>query len=108
MGIFYTRTQRALPVVKNAIEDALKTDPKNVANLDQEAAQRALQVDKTVSSQFNWVRFVVAGVICLALLGGAIWTSYKNMPDISKSLMSSFTAFSGIILGLLGGEAQKA
>jgi hypothetical protein len=108
MGIFYTKPQRVLPVVTNAIEDALKVDPKTLANPGQEAAQRAQQVDQAVSPQVNWVRLTVAAVISLALLAGAIWTAYANLSDISKSLMSSFTAFSGIILGLLGGEAQKA
>jgi hypothetical protein len=41
------------------------------------------------------------------LLWAAIWTAQHNLPDISKALMNSFAGFSGVVLGLLGGEAQK-
>jgi len=108
MGIFFTSSQPALPTVRNAIADALKVDFQTVANPQKEAADRTVALSNAVSPQFNPWRFVAAIVISVALLLGAIWTAQHQLADISKALMTSFTAFSGIVLGLLGGEAQKA
>ena len=110
MGIFYTSPRRVLPEVRNAIEDALRVDPKTLSNPGQEASQRTLQLDQAVSPQFNWARFAAAAAISVVLLLTAIWLAGKgpSYSDISKDLMTSFTAFSGIVLGLLGGEAQKS
>jgi hypothetical protein len=38
----------------------------------------------------------------------AIWTGRHDLPDISKGLMDAFSGYNGIIVGLLGGEAQKS
>lgn len=108
MGIFFTSSQPAWPTVHNAIADALKVDPGAVNNPDQEAALRTMQVNQAVAPKFNWLRFTVAVCISIALLMCAIWTARNGLEDISKNLMTSFTAYSGIILGLLGGESQKA
>jgi hypothetical protein len=61
-----------------------------------------------VSPAFNAWRLAGAAVASAALVWAAIWTGQHDLPDISKTLMTSFTAFSGIVLGLLGGEAQKS
>ena len=108
MGIFFTSSQPTLPIVRKTIEDALRVDFQTLASPQKEAADRAIELSKAVSPTFNPWRFIGALVISVALLLGAIWTAQHNLPDISKALMTSFTAFSGIVLGLLGGEAQKA
>lgn len=108
MGIFFTSHQPVVPEIKSAITKALQVDPKSVTNIEQEANQRTDSVLHVTSMQFNFVRFLAALVIAAILLWAAIWTGQHNLPDVSKELMYSFGAYSGIVLGLLGGEAQKS
>jgi hypothetical protein len=107
MGIFFTAHQPVVPEIQSAIRIALMVDPQTVANVDQEAAERTLGVINATGPQFNPGRFFGAVVISGILLWGAIWTGQHNLPDISKALLNSFAGFSGIVLGVLGGEAQK-
>ena len=110
MAIFFTSSQPVLPTIHKTIEDALKTDPQTLTLVgpEKEAADRTVKLLKTVSPTFNSWRFIAALVIAVALLLGAIWTALHGLTDISKVLMTTFTGYSGIVLGLLGGEAQKA
>lgn len=107
MGIFFTAHQPVVPEIQSAIRIALMVEPNTLANIDQEAAERTLGIVNATGPQFNPGRFLGAVVISGALLLGAIWAAQHNLPDISKTLLNSFTAFSGIVVGLLGGEAQK-
>ena len=109
MGIFFTPRQAVLPTISSAIREALMVDPTNI-DIDKVAAHKTIQLSQALalSSAFNVWRFVGAIVIACVLLSGAIWTGQHNLADISKELMNSFSGFSGIILGLLGGEAQKS
>lgn len=112
MAIFFTSSRPVLPTIRKTIEDALRFDPTKFVSLgvspEKEAADRTVELSKAVSPAFNFGRFIGALVIAVALLLGAIWTAQHELTDISKALMTSFTAYSGIVLGLLGGEAQKA
>ena len=107
MGIFFTAHQPVVPEIQSAIRIALMVDPNTLANVDQEAAEKTLNVINATGPQFNPGRFLGVLLISGALLFAAIWTAQHNLPDISKALMSSFVGFSGLVLGLLGGEAQK-
>jgi len=107
MGIFFTAHQPVVPEIHSAIRIALMVEPNSLGNVDQEAAERTMGVINATGPQFNPGRFLGAVVIAGALLWGAIWTAQHNLPDISKALLNSFAGFSGIVLGLLGGEAQK-
>ena len=107
MGIFFASHQPVVPEINSAIRVALQVEPKSIANVDQEAAQRTLELIRATAPQFSPLRFFGAVLIAGALLLAAIWTAQHNLPDISKTLMNSFAGFSGIVLGLLGGEAQK-
>ena len=107
MGIFFTSHQPVVPEIQNALSIALQVDPSSLSNVDQEAAQRTLTLIQATAPQFSPSRFFGAVVIAGALLGAGIWAAQHNLPDISKDLMNSFAGFSGIVLGLLGGEAQK-
>ncbi len=107
MGVFFTSHQPVVPEIKSAITKALQVDPKSI-NLEQEANQRTESVLHVTSMQFNFVRFLGALVIAAILLGAAIWTGRHDMADMSRDLMYTFGAFGGIVLGLLGGEAQKS
>src|SRR5690348_18335790 len=107
MGIFYTSSKPVLPSIKASIQDALMVNPSQLVDPGKEAATRTVALADSTSPQFNALRFAAAGVIAAILLAMAIWP-HKDMPDISKALTTSFTGFSGLVLGLLGGEAQKS
>jgi hypothetical protein len=109
MGIFYTAQQQVLPAIQTAIHNALMTPPPiNNAAAAQDAGARTAAVAQAVTPAFSTWRFVGAVIISGFLLTAAIWTKQHQLDDISKALMTSFTSFSGIVLGLLGGEAQKS
>ena len=107
MGIFFASHQPVVPEINSAIRVALQVDPNSIKNVDHEAAQRTLELIRATAPQFSPLRFCGAVLIAGALLGAGIWTAQHNLPDISKDLMNSFAGFSGLALGLLGGEAQK-
>jgi hypothetical protein len=107
MGIFFVSHQPVVPEINSAIRTALLADPATLGNVEHEAALRTLGLIQATSPQFSPGRFAGAFLISCALLLAAIWTANHNLPDISKDLMNSFAGFSGIVLGLLGGEAQK-
>jgi|SRR5579859_1987206 len=113
MGIFYTSSKPVLPEIRRSIEEALIVDPQTLGtpllgSARKEASDRSMQLYQSVSPQLNWKRLFTAVVIAVALLIVAIWTAKDGLPDVSKSLMTSFEAYSGLIVGWLGGEAQKA
>jgi hypothetical protein len=108
MGIFFTAPQQVAPAIQTALHSALAQDPKTLAApLQTEAAARAQALIQTTAPQFNLRNFILAVIISGVLLALAIWTD-KTHNSISTTLMTSFTSFSGIVLGLLGGEAQKS
>jgi hypothetical protein len=107
MGIFFVSHQPVVPEINSAIRMALLADPTTLGNVEHEAAQRTLGLIQATAPQFSPSRFAGAFLISCVLLVAAIWAAKHNLPDISKDLMNSFAGFSGIVLGLLGGEAQK-
>ena len=108
MGIFFTTSQPVLPAIQTVVHDALIFDPNQLQDVEGEAAKRTVAFAKGASPQFDPWRFGGAVAIAVVLLLAAIWTGKHDLPDISKSLMDSFSGFSGLVLGLLGGEAQKS
>jgi len=108
VGIFFSSRQPLVPEVHSAIRAALLVDPSLVANAQDEADHRTLDVVRATAAQFRPLRLVCALLIAGALLFGAIWAAQHNLSDISKDLMNSFAGFGGIVMGLLGGEAQKS
>jgi hypothetical protein len=108
MGIFFSSHQPVVPEINNAIKIALQDDPSIIQNVDDEATQRTMDLVRATAAQFHPLRFLCALLISVALVFGAIWTAKNNLPDISRDLMTAFAGFSGLVLGLLGGEAQKS
>jgi hypothetical protein len=108
VGIFFASHQPVVPEIHNAIRVALLVDPNLIENAEDEASQRTLDVVRATAAQFQPLRFFCALMIAGALLLGAIWAAQHNLPDISKDLMNSFACFGGVVIGLLGGEAQKS
>jgi hypothetical protein len=107
MGIFFVSHQPVMAEINSAIRVALLAEPETLGNVEHEAAQRTLELIRATVPQFSPSRFCGAVLIAGGLLWGGIWTAQHNLPDISKELMNSFAGFSGIVVGLLSGEAQK-
>ena len=107
MGIFFTAHQPVVPEINSAIRIALLVDPTAVPNVEQEAAQRTTELIRATSQQFNPLRFCAALLIAGTLFWGGVWTAQHNLPDISRDMMNCFVGFSGIVIGLIVGEAQK-
>jgi hypothetical protein len=74
----------------------------------QDAADRTVKLTSSITPAFNPWRFAGAIAIAATLLWASIWTAQHQLPEISKTLLDCFSGFSGLVLGLLGGEAQKA
>jgi hypothetical protein len=108
MGVFFTSHEAVLPTINTALKEALLVEPATVADIDKDTSHRTMKVYKSISPTFNAWRFWGAAAIAGVLLGVAIWTELHNLADISKDLMQAFTGFMGVVLGLLGGEAQKS
>jgi hypothetical protein len=108
MGFFVTSANLA-PAITNALRSALEVDPAHLPDPQGEAASRATNVVQQLTTQIAWPRLIVAVIIAFFLLGLAIWTATQaNMADISKGLMTSFQSFSGLVVGLLGGEVATS
>lgn len=108
MGVFFVSRRPVVPEIHDGIRAALLVDPSIIPNAEEEAAQRTLDVVRATAAQFQPARFFIALLIAGGLLVGAIWAQQHSMSNISEQLMNSFAGYSGIVLGLLGGEAQKS
>jgi hypothetical protein len=107
MAIF-VRSENMAPVITNALRSALSLDPAKIADTQSEAASRSADVVQQLTTEIAWPRLLIAVGIAFLLLGVAIWTAQANMPDISKALMTSFQSFSGLVVGILGGEVATS
>jgi len=106
MGVFF-KTAVSTPVLKSALETALKIQPNTVKDFDQHASEMATQVqEQTPKAQFLWGRLGVA-VVMLALLGGlGIWSAtIPSLDAWSKMFLHSFEILFGGVTGLLGVES---
>lgn len=107
MAIF-VRSDNLTPVITNALRSALSLNPATIADTQGEADSRAAKVVQQLTTEIAWPRLLIAVGIAFLLLGVAIWTAQANMPDISKGLMTSFQSFSGLVVGILGGEVATS
>ena len=108
MGIFFAASQSPVPAIRSAIKDALLVQPNSIQDPDREALSRSDMLIRSATPVFQVWRFAAAVVISAVLLGMAIWTKARHFDEISTTLMSTFVGFSGLVLGLLSGEAQKS
>ena len=108
MGIFFASDQLVVPEIRDAIRDALLVEPHLVRNAEEEASHRTLDVVRATAGRFKPLRFLLALVIAGIIFAAAVWTARQNLPDISRQLMVLLGGFSGIVIGLLVGEAQKS
>ena len=108
MGIFFTYPRPNQNILTEASKKSPPGDPTSQFKTDQRVPHNSMQLSHFLEPTLNRGRFVGALTIATVLLLGAIWTGQHNLPDISNKLMDSFSGFSGIVLGLLGGEVQKS
>jgi len=106
MGVFFSTTV-GTPVLKSALETALKIQPDTVKDFDQHASAMAAQVQEQLpKAQLSWGRLGVA-VAMLALFGGlGIWSAtIPSLDAWSKMFLHSFEVLFGGVIGLLGVES---
>jgi hypothetical protein len=103
MAIFL-ETKNMRPLMTKALTDALAINPANISDVQGKAASLSENVLQSLTASVAWPRVLVAILIGFLLLVAAIYTGKANLPDISKGLMTSFQSFSGLVVGLLGGE----
>lgn len=99
----FVKSQNLTSLLAPAIAHALKEVPDHIGDPQIEATKRSMQVVGQLTTEIEWPRLLIAVAIAFVLLGLAIWTAKTN-PNISTSLMTSFQSFSGLVVGLLGGE----
>lgn len=106
MAIFF-KAKTVSPAISSALQDALKADPKQISNLEQEAANLATIVVQQVSGPgpLNWGRLGFTTLFLLVILAAGIYADLHNLEAWSKMLLHSFQILLGIAVGLLGGEA---
>jgi hypothetical protein len=103
MGLFI-KSKFLFPPIHNSLKDALSTNPAALTDLPSEAVDRTSKVVEELSVEIQWDRLIMAIVIWLVLLVVVNITALYNLADISKGLMTSFQSFSGLLVGLIGGE----
>ena len=59
MGIFFVSHQPVVPEISGAIRIALLVEPGTVANVEQDAAKRTLELIQATAPQFRPARFLV-------------------------------------------------
>src|SRR6266446_898979 len=103
MGVFF-KAEPLRDAIAQAIANALATDPNNVQDPNQTAAQQANQIAAQVKGTFSWPRLVLALVLLALLFIGAVYTGgdadLKNLYDV---LVHGLEFGLGGVLGLLVG-----
>jgi hypothetical protein len=105
MGIFF-EVQPVQSKVRESIRDALEEDPRQVPNLEAEAAARASAVAEKVRQgvTFQPQRFLIALAVFLTIVVAAIVTESFGLNDSPKALFFLAGTILGLIVGFLGGE----
>ena len=108
MGVFFERTAISQLDVKEAIKNALQTEPATVQDPEAEAKQKAAEVAPAGYGKFNTGRFIGALVIFGAMVAAAIVTDGTGLDDSSKALWGFAATIFGVVVGFLAGEKSAA
>jgi hypothetical protein len=108
MALFF-KTVDSTPVLKSAIERALKIDPNTEKDLDLHSLTMTAQIQKQTSkTKFSWCRFIIAFALLVILGIMGIWTAtIPSLDAWSKMFLHSFEVVFGAIAGTLGIEASS-
>lgn len=103
MGLFFDRTAPQAEL-QTVIEEALRTDPGEVADPKTTAEQKASEIAPAGYGRFNKGRFVGALLLFAAIVVAAIITDAADIDDSSKALWGLAATVFGVVVGFLGGE----
>src|SRR5712691_3808235 len=105
MGLFF-KTESLRDAIAPVLANAFTTDPKNVVDPQQTAAQQAHQIAGQVKGTFSWARLALAILLLVLLFVGAIYTGRDPaLKDLYTVLVHGFEVGLGGVPGLVVGEA---
>jgi hypothetical protein len=108
MAVFYERVPTSdAETVKDALEDALRTEPMSVG-VEEEAEKRAAAVAPAGYAKFNGRRFVGAVLIWALVVIAAIVTEAVDLDKSSDALWGAAAIVFGVVVGFLAGEKPSA
>jgi len=106
MAVFFQRETPMGEAVKDALEDALMTDPAQVPEPSSEAQTRALALQRQTAARLSWGRLAVAVLLLAGILVASIYCAQNDkLQDLYRLLLHSFELILGAVVGLLTGEA---
>jgi hypothetical protein len=105
MSLFFN-AQQTLPVIRNAVQDALARNPATIANLQQEATNIATTLTNQVApAAFAWSRFLGAMAFLAVIFVAGVYTARDpQLQDWSKVLLHAFEICLGGVVGIVIGE----
>lgn len=105
MGVFF-EAELAQPKVREAIRDALETDPGEVPDKAGEAAKRANAVTDDIrqGTKFQSGRFLLALAVFVAIVLAAVITDALKLETSPEALYGLAGTILGLVVGFLGGE----
>jgi hypothetical protein len=105
MGVFF-EAELAQPKVREAIRDALETDPRQVQDTAGEVAKRANAVadDIRQGTKFQSGRFLLALAVFVAIVLAAVVTDALKLETSPEALFGLAGTILGLVVGFLGGE----
>lgn len=105
MGLFYERVSTgAGKTMKEALAEALETDPSSVGNVEEAAKVRAAEVAPAGYTKFNAGRFIGAVVVFAIIVAAGIATEAFDLDKSSDALWALAATVFGVVVGFLGGE----
>ncbi len=108
MGLFYEQVPAGGTTTREALADALRTDPNAVRDVAVEAEKRAAEIAPAGYAKFNAGRFVGAIVLWAATVAGAIVTEAADLDKSSDALWAAAAIVFGVVVGFLAGEKSAA
>jgi hypothetical protein len=104
MAVFF-RNRSLSQVITPVLADALKTDPKTIANVDETATRQATMVVERAASRVNWLTLLVAVIVLAGILAAAIFTAHDPaLSNLNTVLVHGFELLLGGVIGMLVGE----
>ena len=108
MPVFYERVEGAEQQVKGALKDALRKDPAEVEDVEQEAEARAAEIAPAGYARFNTGRFLGALALWSLIVVAGIVTEATSLDKSSDALWGAAAIVFGVIVGFLAGEQSAA
>ena len=108
MGVFYDRVPTGGKTVKQAVAEALQTQPPPADEIDETAEEKAAEVAPPGYAKFNVGRFVGALVLWGLIVAAAIGAEERGLERAIDGLWAAAAIVFGVVVGFLAGERSAA